>query len=95
LFVLIGSEPFTQWLGDYVDRDEWGYIRTGPDVSKDVWWPETRAPMLLETSQPGVFAAGDVRRGSVKRVASAVGSGAIVVQMVHSYLNEPTIDGRP
>ncbi len=88
LFALIGSEPFTEWLGDYVARDEWGYVRTGRDVDRDVGWTEQREPMLLETSQPGVFAAGDVRRGSVKRVASAVGAGAIAVQLVHEYLSE-------
>jgi thioredoxin reductase (NADPH) len=91
LFVLIGSEPFTEWLGDYVARDEWGYVRTGRDVDRDVGWPEQREPMLLETSQPGVFAVGDVRRGSVKRVASAVGAGAIAVQLVHEYLSEASV----
>ena len=71
-------------------RDEQGYVLTGPDVAAQdrFVWPLERPPMLLETSLPGVFAAGDVRRGSVKRVASAVGSGSIAVQLVHLRLAE-------
>lgn len=69
LFVLIGAEPFTGWLPDMVDRDRWGFILTGPDTGRR--WPLKRAPFLLETTSPGVFAVGDVRNGSVKRVASA------------------------
>ena len=72
-------------------RDERGYIITGNDLLRDgspsEGWPLERPPMLLETSVPGVFAAGDVRCGSVKRVASAVGEGSIAIQMVHKYLN--------
>ena len=90
LFVLIGSQPHTEWLGDSVARDQWGFILTGPDVPAERIEPEPsrqdRVPLLLETSMPGVFAAGDVRHGSIKRVASAVGEGAIVIQLVHRYL---------
>jgi thioredoxin reductase (NADPH) len=92
LFVMIGAEPRTEWLDGVVERDDRGYVLTGPDllrarasVSK---WPLTRPPHLMESSIPGVFAVGDVRHGSVKRVASAVGSGAIVMQLVHEYLEE-------
>ena len=81
LFVLIGSEPRTGWLGEEVARDKWGFVLTGPDLGQT-------GAQLLETSAPGVFAVGDVRRGSVKRVASAVGEGAIVIQLVHRYLSE-------
>src|ERR671917_982139 len=91
LFVLIGATPHTGWLPEEVMRDERGYIITGNDLLRDgsppEGWPLERAPMLLETSVPGVFAAGDVRCGSVKRVASAVGEGSIAIQMVHKYLN--------
>src|SRR5215213_832326 len=90
LFVLIGARPHTRWLPEEVMRNERGYIFTGNDLLRDgsppEGWPLERAPMLLETSVPGVFAAGDVRCGSVKRVASAVGEGAIAIQMVHEYL---------
>jgi thioredoxin reductase (NADPH) len=73
LFVLIGAQPFTGWLPETVGRDQWGYILTGPDLAER--WTLQREPYLLETSTPGVFAVGDVRHGSVKRVASAVGDG--------------------
>jgi thioredoxin reductase (NADPH) len=84
LFVLIGARPHTDWLPDEVERDEGGYVVTGQDLSRDGF--EERAPLMFETSMPGVFAAGDVRYGSVKRVASAVGAGAIAIQSVHEYL---------
>ena len=85
VFVLIGAEPRTNWLDGIVERDQGGYVLTGRDLVGS-GWPLARAPMLLETSLPGVFAAGDVRCRSVKRVASAVGEGAIAVQLVHEYL---------
>jgi len=88
LFVLIGAQPRTQWLGDSVARDQWGFILTGPDlpVGTSHRWPPGRPPLPLQTSLPGVFAAGDVRQGSVKRVASAVGEGAVTVPLIHRYL---------
>jgi len=89
LFVLIGGEPRTHWLPDAVQL-EWGYILTGRDVVRDgsrpSRWPLDRAPLPLETSVPGVFAAGDARYRSIKRVASAVGDGATAVRLVHEYL---------
>ena len=89
LFVLIGSQPRTQWLGEAVARDRLGFILTGPDLPADTGhrWPPGRPPLPLETSLPGVFAAGDVRRGSVNRVASAVGEGAATIPLVHRYLH--------
>jgi thioredoxin reductase (NADPH) len=83
LVVLIGAKPHTEWLPDAIARDEWGYVATGPNAAG---WPLDRAPLPLETSVPGVFAAGDVRSRSVKRVASAAGSGALAVSDVHTYL---------
>ncbi len=87
LFLLIGSQPHTDWLEGSVQRDEWGFLVTGADLGPDDW-QETRPAGLLETSIPGVFAVGDVRRGSVKRVASAVGEGAIAIQLLHGYLQD-------
>jgi thioredoxin reductase (NADPH) len=93
LFVFIGAQPRTDWLGKDVIRDERGYVVTGPDLTKPAGadvdratWPLARAPYALETSVPGVFAAGDVRLDSMKRVASAVGEGAMAVHLVHRYL---------
>jgi thioredoxin reductase (NADPH) len=90
LFILIGTEPRTDWLQAVLARDATGFLLTGSDLSADTGdghrWPLLRSPLPLETSLPGVFAAGDVRQGSVKRVASAVGEGAIAVQCVHEYL---------
>ena len=88
LFVLIGSQPRTQWLGDSIARDQRGFILTGPDLPGGTSgrWPPGRPPLPLETSLPGVFAAGDVRHGSVNRVASAVGEGAAAIPLVHRYL---------
>jgi thioredoxin reductase len=89
LFVLIGSQPRTQWLGQAIARDQQGFILTGPDLpaGTDARWPPARPPLPLETSLPGVFAAGDVRQGSVKRVASAVGEGAATIPLVHRHLH--------
>lgn len=90
LFVFIGAEPGIEWLPPSVLRDEKGFVLAGPDLRQDgklvEGWHETREPFLLETSVPGVFVAGDVRHGSVKRVASAVGEGSIAVQFAHQYL---------
>jgi thioredoxin reductase (NADPH) len=92
LFVFIGAAPRTEWLGDAVLRDEHGFVLTGPDLprrnGRPRGWPLDREPYLLETSMPGVFAAGDVRHQSVKRVASAVGEGSIAVQFTHRFLAE-------
>jgi thioredoxin reductase (NADPH) len=92
LFVMIGAEPHTEWLAGTVERDDRGYILTGHDLLRagtpPPGWPRQRPPLLLETSIPGVFAAGDVRYRSVKRVASAVGEGAVAVQLVHEYLSQ-------
>jgi thioredoxin reductase (NADPH) len=91
LFVLIGAQPHTGWLPEEVMRDERGYVIAGNDLLRDGvppdGWNLEREPMLMETSVPGVFAAGDVRCGSIKRVASAVGEGSIAIQMVHKYLS--------
>jgi thioredoxin reductase (NADPH) len=90
LFVFIGAEPGTEWLGDAVVRDGRGFVRTGPDLVTDgerpSGWDRDRDPFYLEASVPGIFAAGDVRAESVKRVASAVGEGAMAVTLVHRYL---------
>jgi thioredoxin reductase (NADPH) len=90
LFVFIGAQPGVEWLPDIVLRDEKGFVLAGPDLRQDgkglSGWREKREPFLLETSVPGVFVAGDVRHGSVKRVASAVGEGSIAVQFAHQYL---------
>ena len=88
LFVLIGSQPRTQWLGEAIARDQSGFIITGPGLlaRTSLRWPLGRPPLPLETSLPGVFAAGDVRQGSVKRVASAVGEGAATIPLVHHHL---------
>jgi thioredoxin reductase len=88
LFILIGSQPRTQWLGESLARDQQGFVFTGPDLpdGTTAHWPPGRPPLPLETSLPGVFAAGDVRWGSVKRVASAVGEGAVTIPQVHRYL---------
>jgi thioredoxin reductase (NADPH) len=89
LFVFIGASPRTEWLGPDVVRDAKGFVVTGQDLASPAFarrWPLTRAPFALETSVPGVFAAGDVRLDSMKRVASAVGEGAMSIYLVHRYL---------
>jgi thioredoxin reductase (NADPH) len=90
LFIFIGAVPHTDWLEGIVERDERGFILTGPDLFKDgkrpKGWYADREPYLLETSVPGIFAVGDVHHGSVKRVASGVGEGSICVSFIHQYL---------
>jgi thioredoxin reductase (NADPH) len=90
LFIFIGAAPRTEWLGNLVQRDRQGFIPTGPDLLRDgkrpAGWNLGRDPYWLETSVPGIFAAGDVRARSVKRIASAVGEGSMAVQFVHQYL---------
>ncbi|MGB7281704.1 MAG: FAD-dependent oxidoreductase [Candidatus Acidiferrum sp.] len=90
LFIFIGAQPRTGWLGNLIERDERGFILSGPDLLRDgkrpASWTLDRDPGLLETNVPGIFAVGDVRHGSVKRVASGVGEGAVVVQFMHQYL---------
>ena len=90
LFVLIGAEPRTQWLPGVVRLDQWGFAVTGSDLLQDgrpdQEWPLRRLPMFLESSLPGVFAVGDVRHGSVKRVAAAVGEGSTAIRLVHDHL---------
>jgi thioredoxin reductase (NADPH) len=92
MFIFIGALPRTDWLGDLVERDDRGFILTGPDL---IWngkrpkgWSLDRDPYLLETNIPGLFAVGDVRHGSVKRVASGVGEGSVAVQFIHQYLSK-------
>ncbi len=92
VFVMTGAVPSTQWLNGCIALDAKGFIKTGPDLSREdlaaAHWPLARAPHLLETSLPGVFAVGDVRGGNIKRVASAVGEGSIAVALVHLVLRE-------
>ncbi len=92
LFIMTGADPNTDWLDGCVALDGKGFIKTGPDLStddlSDAQWPLSRRPYLLETTLPGVFAAGDVRGGNVKRVASAVGEGSIAISFVHQVLKE-------
>jgi thioredoxin reductase (NADPH) len=92
MFIFIGALPRTEWLADVVERDERGFILTGPDLLRDGQrtngWTLDRDPFLLETNVPGLFAVGDVRHGSVKRVASGVGEGSVAVQFIHQYLSK-------
>jgi thioredoxin reductase (NADPH) len=87
VFILIGAEPHTDWLRDAVRLDDHGFVLTGTDIPADAW-PAADAPLPFESSLPGVFAVGDVRHGSVKRVAGAVGEGSVAVGSVHRYLTE-------
>ncbi|MEL7141514.1 MAG: FAD-dependent oxidoreductase [Cyanobacteria bacterium J06643_4] len=86
LFIFIGATPSTEWLEDIVQRDQKGFLCTGPDIDAERPWPLERDRFLLETDVPGIFAVGDVRHNSVKRVASGVGEGSICVQFVHRHL---------
>src|SRR3984957_985919 len=92
MFIFIGALPRTEWLGALVERDERGFLLTGPDLLRDgqhpKGWALDREPFLLETNVPGIFAVGDVRHGSVKRVASGVGEGSVAVQFIHQYLSK-------
>ena len=92
LYLFIGAEPLTGWLGGVVMRDAGGFVLAGPDLSpggeRPRGWPLDRMPYYLETSVPGVFVAGDARAESAKRVASAVGEGAMAVMLVHRYLEK-------
>jgi thioredoxin reductase (NADPH) len=92
MFIFIGAMPQTDWLDGFVERDTLGFIQTGPDLIRDgqrpKGWTLERDPFLLETNVPGIFAVGDVRHGSVKRVASGVGEGSVAVQFIHQYLSK-------
>jgi thioredoxin reductase (NADPH) len=90
MFLFIGAVPHSDLVAGVVERNAAGFILTGPDLSRNGGRPKTwklkRDPYLLETSVPGIFASGDIRQGAVRRVASAVGEGAIAVSLVHQYL---------
>jgi thioredoxin reductase (NADPH) len=90
MFVFIGQAPRTDWLGDLVERDKAGFVLTGVDLpptgGPPRGWPLARQPFMLETNVPGIFCAGDVRSNSIKRIASAVGEGAMAVRFVHQHL---------
>ncbi len=93
MFIFIGALPRTDWMGDTIERDDRGFILTGPDLiqgenKRPKKWSLERDPFLLETNVPGIFAVGDVRHGSVKRVASGVGEGSVAVQFIHQYLSK-------
>ena len=92
MFIFIGAMPQTEWLDRFVERDNLGFVLTGPELMRDgqrpKGWALDRDPFLLETNVPGIFAVGDVRHGSVKRVASGVGEGSVAVQFIHQYLSK-------
>jgi thioredoxin reductase (NADPH) len=85
---MIGAEPRTRWLPEQVVRDRQGFVVCGTDAMGEEAWPLERLPLPYETTVPGLFAVGDVRHGSVKRVASAVGEGSVVISQLHQYLAE-------
>jgi thioredoxin reductase (NADPH) len=91
MFVFIGADPHVDWLHDQLHLDAGGYIVTGADLGN----PGEHRPAPLETSRPGIFAAGDVRSGSIKRVASAVGEGAMAVRLAHEHLERRHRAARP
>ncbi|MGC2386640.1 MAG: hypothetical protein WA460_06140, partial [Nitrososphaeraceae archaeon] len=91
LFIYIGAEPHTEWLDKIIQRDAHGFILTGQDLIQNELqrpqdWSIDRQPFLLETNVPGIFTAGDVRHGSIKRIAAAVGEGSTAIQLIHQYL---------
>src|SRR5262249_33595542 len=92
VFMMTGAVPNTRWLSGCVALDEKGFVKTGPELSAEeltrAKWPLARPPYLLETSRAGIFAVGDIRSGNLKRVASAVGEGAIAVAFVHQFLRQ-------
>jgi len=88
VFSFIGAVPRTDWLPAEVERDAKGFVCTGPALPQSKYWTAKRQPFLLETSVPGIFAAGDVRHGSIKRVASSVGGGSMAIAFVQQYLAE-------
>jgi thioredoxin reductase (NADPH) len=92
VFMMTGANPNTDWLQNCVALDEKGFVKAGPDLRPSELqasqWPLQRPPLLFETNRPGVFAVGDVRAGSVKRVAAAVGEGSVCIQLVHKVLAE-------
>jgi thioredoxin reductase (NADPH) len=92
LFLMIGAAPNTEWLANTVERDERGFIYSGPQLTREGkrpnGWKLDRDPGLLETNIPGIFVVGDVRHGSVKRVASGVGEGSVAISFVHQYLSK-------
>ena len=89
LFVMIGAEPHTGWLPETLGRDRHGFVLAGVEAGSDPQWKLQRAPQPYETTVPGLFVVGDVRAGSVKRVAAAVGEGSVVVSQLHTHLRSP------
>ena len=97
LFLMIGAQPHTEWLPAEIARDDDGFVLTGPDLLATDAWPLERSPFVFETSLPGVFAAGDIRHDSVKRVAAAVGEGSVAIQLLHQLFAADELHprGRP
>ena len=88
VFIMAGASPGTDWLRGCLALDDKGFILTGRDLDQNPSWTQGRSPQMLETSLPAIFAVGDVRHGSVKRVASGVGEGSVAVQFIHQYLSK-------